>query len=289
MDDIDRAVLRELQRDGRITHGELARRLHVSRPTASRHLNRLLDGGGVKVVAVAHPSVRGTTVMGHTAVVADGRVDSLAAEIVDMRDAVFVSVTLGTMSLIAEVRARTNADFQRVLDRIRAHPGTVSTNTVLYSEILRDVLQPAPVAVAASVDDVDIQLIEALRRNGRATYAELAAPAGISITTARSRVRRLIGEQLVNIGVIQERNSHDNLLRFGAGIRIRGIARAVDALLAMPELHFITTAVGRFDLVVTVDGVTSTEAKDVLARIAALPHVLSAESWLHLNVVKEQY
>lgn len=288
MDDLDRAILRELHQDARITHEELARRLHVSRPTASRHLNRLLDGGGVKVVAVAHPTVQGTTVMGHTAVLADGGVEDLVDEITGMRDVVFVSVTLGTMSLIAEIRARTNDAFQDALDRIRVHPNTISTSTVLYSEILRDVLQPAPL-LAASVDGVDLELIEILRTNGRATYAELAARVEISVTTARARVRRLVRDRLINIGVIQERSSQDNLLRFGVGIRIRGIARAVDALLEMAELHFITTAVGRFDLIVTVDGVTRSEAKDVLARIAALPQVLSTESWLHLNVVKEQY
>ncbi|CAN3129610.1 Lrp/AsnC family transcriptional regulator [Mycobacterium sp. smrl_JER01] len=288
MDEIDRAILRELHCDARMTTEELARRLHVSRPTASRHLNRLLAGGGVKVVGVAHPTVQGTTAMGHTAVVTDGRAEQLAGELAEFRDAVFVSVTLGTMSLIAEIRARTGDDFQNALDRIRAHPGTVSTNTVLYSEILRDVLQPAPL-LAASVDQIDLDLIEALRRDGRSSYADLATGAGISVTTARTRVRRLISGRLINIGIIQERPSEDNLLRFGVGIRIRGVARAVDALLDMPELHFITTAVGRFDLIVTVDGVTRSEAKDVLARIAALPQVLSTESWLHLQVIKEQY
>lgn len=288
MDDIDRQILRELRNDGRISQQDLARRLHLARPTASRHLTRLIDREGVKVVGVVHPAVQGITAMGHVSVDTDGEQDRVAADLAEIPDIVFVSVTAGLMSLVVEIRAKTGADFQRALDAIRAHPSVIGSTTVIYGEIIQDVLQPVRPA-EVSLDDVDRRLIEGLRRDGRASYATLAAHAGISAATSRARVLRLLDEDVVRIGVIQERPSQDNLLRFGAGLRTRGVAKSMGALLDMPELHFIVATVGRFDVVATIDGVTREQAKNVFSRLHGLPEVLSVESWLHLSVIKEQY
>ena len=46
--------------------------------------------------------------------------------------------------------------------------------------------------VRRPVDDVDLRLLELLRRDGRATYAQLAAAAGIAPSTCLARVRALI-------------------------------------------------------------------------------------------------
>jgi DNA-binding Lrp family transcriptional regulator len=45
-DDLDRAILRELMRDGRITNAELAERVHLS-PSASLRRTRALEESGV--------------------------------------------------------------------------------------------------------------------------------------------------------------------------------------------------------------------------------------------------
>lgn len=288
MNDIDRAILDELRRDGRASSEDLARRLHISRPTASRHLNRLIERDGVRVVGVVHPAIQGITVMGHVSVVTDGDPTDLVDELAGLPDVAFLSITAGTMSLVVEIRAHSQQDFQDALDQIRRHRSVVSTNTVLYSEILIDVLEPVRVS-APSLDQVDLRLIESLRRNGRSSYAELAQAGGISVTTARTRVRRLLREQIVRIGVILQRPNEDNLLRFGVGIQLRGLASSLDELVGLPELQLIVTAVGRFDAIVTIDGVTRDQATAMFTRIRALPQVLSVEAWMHLKVCKEQY
>lgn len=220
--------------------------------------------------------------------VADGDVKRLAADLSALPDVVFLSITAGAMSLVAEIRAQSQTDFQRTLDEIRRHPSVVTTNTVMYSQILRDVLEPVRVD-APMLDDLDRALIQHLRRNGRASYSDLAEAVDISVTTARTRVRRLLAEQIVRIGVIQNRQGEDNLLRFGIGIRMRGVATGLQQLVEMPELQLVVTSVGRFDVVATVDGVTRDLAADIFGRINALPQVLSSETWMHLQVCKEMY
>ena len=48
MDPINRRLLDELQRDGRITLAELARRLHVSPPTVAERLSKLESAGVIR-------------------------------------------------------------------------------------------------------------------------------------------------------------------------------------------------------------------------------------------------
>ncbi|WP_378144022.1 Lrp/AsnC family transcriptional regulator [Cnuibacter sp. UC19_7] len=51
--------------------------------------------------------------------------------------------------------------------------------------------------VRRPIDDVDLMLVELLRKDGRATYAELAAAAGIAPSTCLARVRALIDSGVV--------------------------------------------------------------------------------------------
>ena len=48
MDPINRRMLDELQRDGRLSLAELARRLHVSPPTVAERLSRLESAGVIR-------------------------------------------------------------------------------------------------------------------------------------------------------------------------------------------------------------------------------------------------
>jgi len=48
------------------------------------------------------------------------------------------------------------------------------------------------------IDEVDAQIIELLRLNGRMLYKDIAKSVGVSIPTAKSRVKRL-----VELGVIK--------------------------------------------------------------------------------------
>ena len=45
LDDIDRAILRELVADGTLSAGELGRRLELSQPAAWRRVRRLEEAG----------------------------------------------------------------------------------------------------------------------------------------------------------------------------------------------------------------------------------------------------
>lgn len=59
LDRIDLMMIRELEHDGRMTFSELANKIGMSRVTARRKLNNLLDRHIIKIVAVSNPPVLG--------------------------------------------------------------------------------------------------------------------------------------------------------------------------------------------------------------------------------------
>lgn len=60
LDAIDRAILRELQDDGRLTNVELAQRVHLSPSACLRRVKQLEDGGVIaRYVALLNPKAAG--------------------------------------------------------------------------------------------------------------------------------------------------------------------------------------------------------------------------------------
>lgn len=59
VDDLDRRIIRLLQRDGRMTNTDIARELNVTETTVRKRIGQLLDEGLMNVVAVPTPEAVG--------------------------------------------------------------------------------------------------------------------------------------------------------------------------------------------------------------------------------------
>jgi Lrp/AsnC family leucine-responsive transcriptional regulator len=120
------------------------------------------------------------------------------------------------------------------------------------------------------VDDVDRRLIDALCRNGRATYAELARGVGLSAPAVHERVAKLEA-----VGVITGYHVGVTPAALGLGVSaLVGIqegeradrARVAEALEALPEIEDCWVVAGEETFVVKVR----------VADVAALEHVIVA-------------
>ncbi len=61
LDDLDRGIIRILQRDGRTPNTDVARALDVTETTIRNRVTRLLDDGLIEIVAVPTPKAVGLT------------------------------------------------------------------------------------------------------------------------------------------------------------------------------------------------------------------------------------
>ncbi|WP_374272912.1 Lrp/AsnC family transcriptional regulator [Actinoplanes sp. M2I2] len=137
LDDIDRRILAELTRDGRLSMRTLAERLHISRANAYARVERLRATGVIRGYrADVDPVAAG---LGTTAYVtvnlnqAEWR--DVAERLSSLPGVVHIALVGGEFDVIMLVRAEDNAALGRlVLDEIQGMPGVVNTRTLLVFE-----------------------------------------------------------------------------------------------------------------------------------------------------------
>lgn len=103
MDDIDRAILRELQADGRIAYADLGPRVGLSASAARQRLQRLLDSRAVQVVGVTDPMAMGGQAMALLGIGVDGDPRAVADALAAHPEVVYSVFTSGGFDLFAEV------------------------------------------------------------------------------------------------------------------------------------------------------------------------------------------
>ncbi|WP_037607554.1 Lrp/AsnC family transcriptional regulator [Streptacidiphilus rugosus] len=106
MDDIDRAILRELQSDGRIPYAELGPKVGLSPSAARQRLQRLIDAKAVQVVGVTDPMAMGGQAMALLGIRVDGDARAVADVLGGREEVVYSVLTSGTFDLFAEVVCR---------------------------------------------------------------------------------------------------------------------------------------------------------------------------------------
>ncbi|MEH3140691.1 MAG: Lrp/AsnC family transcriptional regulator [Mycobacterium kyogaense] len=289
MDEIDGAIVGLLEQDGRLTHLEIAAAVGLSRSAAATRVHRLLSTGQVVVRGVVHPAVLGRGALAHLGIVVSRRAAPIARELAARSDVAFLSLTSGPHGIVAEFRADSMADIDRAIGEVRTLTGVLGVDTLSYVEVVRDVIGPVG-EVGVTVDDVDRRLLRALQDDGRSSYVELAAAVGLSAAGARRRVVRLVANNVVRVGAVVRHSGQDRQSALGLGIRLAGAPEpVVAALRAMPAAIFVARVLGRCDVLATVRAFSAAQLVDVVDDIRGLAGVTAVESWVHLDVVKENY
>lgn len=147
LDRIDRAILRLLQKDGRMSNAELAKRTHTSPATCHRRTQRLFEEGYIRSVRaqVAPSSVeRGALVM--VGVVLDRSTpESFSAferAITGLPFVLDCHLVAGDFDYFLKIRVRDMVDFNLLHgDQLIALPGVRQTRTFF---VMKEVIDNAP-------------------------------------------------------------------------------------------------------------------------------------------------
>ncbi len=136
-----------------------------------------------------------------------------------------------------------------------------------------------------SLDSLDRQLIASLKLDGRMSYAELAGRLGVSESTARNRLARLVDAGTVRILPIIDQTELGYRLNAWIGVRCRpgAFRRVAEELAGFHAVRYVGACTGAYDVICeavflsqeemlrfleselpTVDGITSTDSSIVL-------------------------
>jgi Lrp/AsnC family leucine-responsive transcriptional regulator len=119
LDDMDRAILRVLQRQGRMTHAELSERVHLSPSACHRRVQRLEQAGVIRdYVALVNPRAvaRVTTVFVEIKLSgqSDEILDAFEKAVARVPDVLECHLMAGTADYLLKVVARDSEDFARI-------------------------------------------------------------------------------------------------------------------------------------------------------------------------------
>jgi len=141
------------------------------------------------------------------------------------------------------------------------------------------------------LDDVSKAIIEQLQEDGRQSYATIAKRVGLSEAAVRQRVQRLLDQEVMQIVAVTDPLQVGFRRQAMIGLRVDGDLTPVgEALSAMPEVSYVVTTAGSFDLLAEVVCEDDTELLDLLTRrIRTLPGVQTTETFVYLKLNKQHY
>lgn len=140
IDEIDKAIIRELQNDGRLPFAKLAPIVGLSQAATRQRFNRLVEGGVIQVVAVTDPAMLGLDYQAMLGVGVSGDVKEVADKLCLIEGVDYVVVTAGRYDLLVEVVAGdANTFLDLVNDTIRPISGIASVEIFSYLRLVKQV------------------------------------------------------------------------------------------------------------------------------------------------------
>jgi len=137
IDPIDRSIIEQLQRDGRVPYTRLGAAVGLSEAAVRQRVQRLTDAGVMQVVAVTNPLSHGKRRMAMIGVRTEGPTDDIAKTLQSMPDIDYLVVTAGTYDLMAEVVVENDLQLLDLTNRMRAVPGVRTTETFIYLDLVK--------------------------------------------------------------------------------------------------------------------------------------------------------
>lgn len=136
------------------------------------------------------------------------------------------------------------------------------------------------------MDELDSQLIGALRRNGRASLSELAALLGVTRSTVRVRLDRLVaGGEIAGFTVQTRSDLRPDAVRGLMMLEIagRGAEKTMRSLTQMPQVQMVHSTNGTWDLIAEIGTATLEDFDQALFAIRRLDGVTRSETSLLLS------
>ncbi len=139
LDDAGKAIIRQLQEDGRRSYTAVAAAVGLSEAAVRVRVRALIDSGVLQIVAVTDPIRLGFGVMAMIGVNADGDTRAVADRLAAVEEVDYVVLTSGRYDVLAEVVCRDNEHLLELLnERLRPLEGVRETETFIFLRVHKE-------------------------------------------------------------------------------------------------------------------------------------------------------
>ena len=141
LDDIDRQIIDELQKDGRAAFSQIAERLNVSPGMIRQRYNRLVEQGILRVVAITNPLRMGFKTMAMIGIRADGsKLLEVAGKVANLDEVIYMIIASGRFDIFAEVVCRDHEHLLRfITEKLSTIDGVRESESFMHLKIVKEI------------------------------------------------------------------------------------------------------------------------------------------------------
>ena len=138
LDATDKAIIAELQVEGRLAYAKLAPRVGLSEAATRQRVNKLLKEEVMEIVAVTDPTRPGLRYQTMVGINVDAHVRDIADELAKIEAIDYVVVTAGRYDVLAEVFCADATEFLGIInDQIRPIAGISNLEILTYLDLVK--------------------------------------------------------------------------------------------------------------------------------------------------------
>ena len=142
------------------------------------------------------------------------------------------------------------------------------------------------------LDELDKKILNVLIENPRITYRKLAKTLGVSVGTVYARIKKLI-----SCGIIKDFTIQVNFAKIGYDVTALILVKVdgkhiIDVereVAKYPNVCAVYDVTGEFDVIVVAKFRNISELNKFIKGLLAKPYVISTNTSIALNVVKEDF
>ena len=140
LDDVSKAIIEQLQQDGRRPYAAIAKAVGLSEAAVRQRVQRLVDAGVMQIVAVTDPLTVGFRRQAMIGLRTEGDLNKIADKIAEIPEVDYVVVCAGSFDILIEVVCEDDDHLFTLLnDKIRAMAEVRDTETFVYLRLHKQI------------------------------------------------------------------------------------------------------------------------------------------------------
>jgi Lrp/AsnC family transcriptional regulator for asnA, asnC and gidA len=138
LDAVNKAIVEELQKDGRRTYGSIAEAVGLSEAAVRQRVQKMRDAGVMQIVAVTDPLQVGFRSQAMVGIRADGDARTVATRLAEVENIDYVVMCTGSFDILVELVCEDEDALLDLLNGVvRRIPGVRETETFMYLKLTK--------------------------------------------------------------------------------------------------------------------------------------------------------
>jgi len=271
MDDLDWALLDELEQNGYQKADVLAASLDVSKRTVYRRIQILRRNRIIQVIAVPNPILLGYEAWAEIGIkVKPGSLKFVGQQLIEDPLTYSVITSVGEFDILTDVFFKTLDELASFVNlKLTAIKGVTKTETILlrnpikYFRLFKStngnldssiVQELQPHTSQDRIEGIDHKIIQLLRKNGIIRLSEMKSSLGIGESTIRKHIKAMLERNLFSVEVITNPSvvKYEAWATIGLNVDHHFAYDSIDKLVNNQAVYFVGMTISRFNFVLGV-------------------------------------